>query len=33
MRARAGWYWLVLQLLAVAAGVYGGIRLYDAINT
>jgi hypothetical protein len=29
---RAGWYWLFLQLGAIAAGIYGGIRLFDLIS-
>jgi hypothetical protein len=32
MTSRA-WYWLVLQLGAVGAGIYAGVRLFDVITT
>lgn len=31
MRA-SGWYWLVLQVTAVAAGVYGGVLLFRVVT-
>ena len=27
------WYWLVVQLAAVGAGIWAGIRLFEAITT
>jgi hypothetical protein len=26
------WYWLVLQLVAVAFGIWGGVYLFDVIT-
>jgi hypothetical protein len=26
------WYWLVLQLAAVAVGIYGGIWIFEAVT-
>jgi hypothetical protein len=26
-------YWLVVQLLAIAAGVYGAVMLFEAVTT
>jgi hypothetical protein len=26
------WYWLLLQLAAVATGIYGGVRLFDIVT-
>jgi hypothetical protein len=27
------WYWLILQLAAIAAGIYLGVALFDAVTT
>jgi hypothetical protein len=27
------WYWLVLQLVAVAAGIWAGVWIVDAVTT
>jgi hypothetical protein len=32
MTAGARWYWLALQLVAVAAGAYGGMALFDVVT-
>ena len=26
-------YWLVVQLIAIAAGIYGGVWLFNAVTT
>ena len=26
------WYWLVLQLAAVAVGIYAGVRMFEAVT-
>ena len=26
-------YWLIIQLIAVAAGIYGGVWLFNAVTT
>jgi hypothetical protein len=26
------WYWLLLQFGAIAAGIYAGVRLFDAVT-
>jgi hypothetical protein len=28
-----GWYWLVVQLAAVAAGIYAGKWVFDVVST
>jgi len=32
MTPRSGWHWLVLQLAAIAGGIYGGVVLFDLIT-
>jgi len=32
-RGRIHWYWLLLQLAAVAAGLWAGVRLFTAVTT
>ena len=27
------WYWLIVQLAAVAAGIYLGVLIFDAVTT
>jgi hypothetical protein len=33
MSARVRWYWAVVQLLAVAAGIWGGVALFHMATT
>lgn len=32
MTPRSGWYWLALQLAAIAGGIYAGVVLFDLIT-
>lgn len=33
MSARAAWYWLVLQVGAVATGIWAGVALFEAVTS
>ena len=32
MTVRMRWYWLLLQLAAVATGIWSGARIFDALT-
>jgi hypothetical protein len=30
---RRGWYWFVLQLAAIAGGIWDGVAIFDAVTS
>jgi hypothetical protein len=32
VNASRRWYWVMVQLAGIAAGIYGGVRLFDIIT-